>query len=191
MTNRPTADSGHFHAVRFYESSDALSRIVADFIGEGLAARLPGIVIATPEHSALIDARLRTAGFDTEQLKAADELIMIDASVALTEFMVDGMPDPRRFRRVMIPLLERAGQGRTNCVIRAYGEIVDVLWKLGNTVAAVRLEMLWNELAQTHEFALLCGYAMGSFYKRAEAIPEITSHHSHVISSEGTAAIPR
>ena len=57
----------------------------------------------------------------------------------------------------------------------------DVLWKGGKKVAAVRLETLWNELAQTHAFALLCGYAMGSFYKDA-AQQDISGHHTHTLS---------
>ncbi len=36
-TRRP----GHFHAVKFFESGDALGRIGAEFLGEGLAARQP------------------------------------------------------------------------------------------------------------------------------------------------------
>jgi hypothetical protein len=63
--------------------------------------------------------------------------------------------------------------------------MVDVLWKQGRTVAATRLEMLWNDLARSHDFALLCGYAMGNFYK-GTAVEEICAHHSHVLSSEGT-----
>jgi hypothetical protein len=51
---------------------------------------------------------------------------------------------------VMIPLIELACRGRTDCVIRAYGEMVDVLWQAGQTAAAIRLEMLWNQLAENH-----------------------------------------
>jgi hypothetical protein len=63
-----------------------------------------------------------------------------------------------------------------------------VLWKDGQTVAATRLETLWNQLAQTHAFALLCGYSMGSFYKDA-AQREICQHHTHIVSDSGDAAV--
>jgi hypothetical protein len=66
--------------------------------------------------------------------------------------------------------------------------MVDVLWKGGHTVAATRLEMLWNKLAATHDFSLVCGYSMGNFYKDA-AIEEICSHHSHILSGTGEAAL--
>ncbi len=61
--------------------------------------------------------------------------------------------------------------------------MVDVLWQEHLTVAAIRLEVLWNQLAMTHDFSLLCGYAMGSFYKEA-GMRDICAQHSHVIASD-------
>ena len=112
---------------------------------------------------------------------------MVDAEATLAQFMVDGMPNPARFRDAVTPLIERACRGRKDCVIRAYGGMVDVLWKAGHTVAAVRLETLWNQLAQSHAFALLCGYSMGHFYKDA-AHQEICGLHTHVSSDAADSA---
>jgi uncharacterized protein len=109
---------------------------------------------------------------------------MLDADDTLAAFMVDGMPDQHRFRDTLVPVIERACGGRRDCVVRAYGEMVDVLWKRGQTVAATRLETLWNMLANSHAFSLLCGYSMGNFYKAA-AVDEICSHHTHVVSANG------
>ena len=47
------------------------------------------------------------------------------------------------------------------------------------SAAAIKLEMLWNHLANTHDFSLLCGYAMGNFYKDA-TIDDVCRHHTHV-----------
>jgi hypothetical protein len=179
--------AGHFHAVRFYESADALARIVGDFVAEGLIQGLPGVIIATTEHQALIEAHLHGRGFDVERLKASDDLIVAEAHAQLAKFMFDGMPDRELFRAAMIPLIERACRGRQDCVIRAYGEMVDVLWQAGHTVAATKLETLWNDLATTHDFSLLCGYAMGQFYKHADA-EDVYKLHSHVVSVTGQAA---
>ncbi len=93
-------------------------------------------------------------------------------------------PTPPCFQRALVPVIEKACGRRTDCVVRAYGEMVDVLWKAGQTVAATRLETLWNQLAQTHDFSLLCGYSMGNFYKGA-AQEEICSHHTHILSDDG------
>ncbi len=68
--------------------------------------------------------------------------------------------------------------------IRAYGEMVDVLWKQGKADAAIRLEMLWNMLAQRYGFALLCGYSMGNFHKDTKGFEAICREHTHVIARE-------
>jgi hypothetical protein len=179
---------GHFHAVRFYKDTESLSGMVANFIGDGLAGGEPAIIIATPEHRALVVRNLRDMALDVDQLEKDGDLFLLDAQETLNAFMVDGMPDAGLFRDALVPVIERACRGRKPCVVRAYGEMVDVLWKAGQTVAATRLEMLWNKLAASHAFSLLCGYAMGNFYKDA-AVEDICSHHSHVVSDSGEAIL--
>ena len=187
MGTKPmVSGSGHFHAVRFYKDAEGLSRIVADFLAEGFAVGQPAVVIATPKHRESIDMQLADRSLDVGRLQTERKLFLLDADEVLSEFMVDGMPDGDRFHNALSPVIERACGGQKNCVVRAYGEMVDVLWKGGRTVAATKLETLWNMLANTHRFSLLCGYAMGNFYKDA-AVDEICSHHSHVVSSRGEA----
>jgi len=183
-----TRDKGHFHAVRFYRDRESLARIVGRFLGEGFVAGSPAVVIATPEHLEAINRALSEQFFDIARLEAAGELIMVDADATLSEFMVDGVPHAGRFKDAVVPLIERASRGRKDCVVRAYGEMVDVLWKARQTVAAVRLETLWNQLAQSEAFALLCGYSMGHFYKDVAQQQTICAHHTHIISDSGDAA---
>jgi DcmR-like sensory protein len=172
--------------VRFYKDADSLCRIVGGFLAEGVRSAQPAIVIATPLHRAGITDCLAGQSIDVAALERAGELLMLDADEMLARFMVDGMPDPALFRDAIVPAIQKAGGSRTGRVVRAYGEMVDVLWKAGQTVAATRLEMLWNDLAGSQSFSLLCGYAMGSFYKDA-AVEEVCSHHSHVMSESGEA----
>jgi len=180
-------DRGHFHAVRFYDSDASLAQIVGHFVADGLAAGLPAIVIATPDHRRAIEVILGSLSFDVAELESSGDLLMFDAADTLAQFMVEGMPDPVRFRRALIPIIEAACRGGQDCVVRAYGEMVDVLWKAGQTVAAIRLETLWNDLARSHAFSLLCGYSMGNFYKDA-AVGEITRQHTHLLADTGEVA---
>ena len=64
--------------------------------------------------------------------------------------------------------------------------MVDVLWKAGNLDATLALEKLWCELAHTHTFTLLCGYALASFDKpmHTPAFHSVCEMHSHVFPSE-------
>ena len=179
--------SGHFHAVRFYDSKESLCRIVAEFLGAGFVTGQPGLVIGTPEHRAAIVHELQSRHFDVDRMQAAGDLLLLDARETMSSFMGDGVPDEQRFKDRMTTAIEEVCRGRTDCTIRAYGEMVDLLWKDGHTVAAVRLEMLWNKLAMTHDFSLLCGYAMGNFYKDA-SINEICQQHTHVMGAGGEVA---
>jgi hypothetical protein len=183
-------DSGHFHGVQFYNDPASLCRIVGNFIGEGVEQDALAVIIATPEHTARIESCLRNRGLDVEALKGDGRLSTFDARATLELFMTDGLPNPGSFRHSIGQMLTNARRGREHCTIRAYGEMVDLLWKDGREAAAIRLETLWNQLGSTHEFALLCGYSMGNFYKGA-AIDEINSRHSHAVNEDGdTAALP-
>jgi DcmR-like sensory protein len=182
----PDTDSGHFHGVQFYNDPDALCRIVGSFIGEGLEQGALAVIIATPDHTARIESCLQHRGADVDELKRLGHLVTLDAGDTLELFMTDGLPNPGAFRRTLGGILTEVRHGREHCSIRAYGEMVDLLWKGGREAAAIRLETLWNQLGSTHDFALLCGYSMGNFYKGA-ALDEIRSHHSHVVEDEGDA----
>ena len=183
-----TRASEHFHAVRFYENEKSLCRIVAGFLGEGLAAGQPALVVATPEHRRGIVDELRERHFDVVRMHSAGDLVMVDARKLLSGFIVDGVPDAGRFAESTSRVLERTARGRDGLTIRAYGEMVDLLWKDGYDAAAIQVEMLWNKLARSHDFSLLCGYAMGNFYKDA-CVASICAEHTHVVGSDGTAII--
>ena len=174
----------HFHAVRFYENDESLCHIVADFVGDGLAARQPSVVVAVPRHRELITDQLRALSFDTDRLQEQGDLTLLDAEQTLATFMKRGVPDRAAFFTNVGSVLDKAVRGRDNVMVRAYGEMVDWLWKNDETDAAIRLEVLWNELANARRFSLLCGYSMGSFYKHG-AYEDICGQHTHVISADG------
>jgi len=179
---------GHFHAVRFYDSEVSLCRIVAGFLKEGLTSGQPAVVIATLEHSQGIVAELRARDVEVKALQSAGDLIVLDAAETMAKFMVDGVPNREKFRATIEPVLDRARRGQPENVIRAYGEMVDVLWKEGRDIAAIQLEMLWNQLGRSARFSLMCGYAMGNFYKDA-SVQEVCRQHTHVVASDGTTRV--
>jgi hypothetical protein len=83
-------------------------------------------------------------------------------------------------------------QGRSErTLVRAYGEMVDVLWKDGREDAAIQLELLWNSLAGRYGFALLCGYAMGNFFKQTDRFEEVCRQHTHIIPGSELNALPK
>src|SRR5437870_10889858 len=64
--------------------------------------------------------------------------------------------------------------------------MVALLWAAGKRDAAIRLEELWNDLAQTHAFSLRCAYPMADFHREehSAAFRAICEQHSGVIPGE-------
>jgi hypothetical protein len=179
----------HFHAVQFYDSPDTLCRIVGRFIGEGLARGAAATLIVTPDHATRIDTCVRLCGFDVDAITQDGRLVILDARDTLNQFMVDGMPNASAFRRTVGGLLAGIRRSTGDRPIRAYGEMVDLLWKDGREAAAIRLETLWNQLASSYDFELLCGYSMGNFYK-GSSLEDIQHQHTHLMPADGSAAVP-
>lgn len=175
----------HFHAVRFYVDDASLCRMVAGFVGDGLAAGQSAIVIATPSHREGILDGLRSLSFAGDRLEASGELQLLDAEQTLLAFMdKNGHPNPTAFATTVGEVLQRARGARPNKTVRAYGEMVDWLWKHDAPDDAIRLELLWNDLANRYPFSLLCGYSMGNFYKQG-SFERICEQHTHVVSESG------
>lgn len=184
MSTAAASKPKHHHAVQFYGTESSLFDTVATFLAEGLVARNPAIVIATPAHRTGILDALSARLIDCQKALREGDLILLDAEETLDLFMVHEMPDADLFEANMGRLIDQSLNGRKRVALRAYGEMVDVLWKQGRTDAAIQLEMFWNRIAGMYNFALLCGYAMGSFYKQTQQVEQIYELHSHVVATD-------
>jgi hypothetical protein len=180
-----SSPSTPYHAVRFYESDKSLARIVAEFLHEGFDHGSPALVVATAAQRAAIVRGLTAQSADVVELQRSHDLLLLDAKETLSTFMVDGKPDARKFKDQMCQVIAKLCRGRADRTIRIFGSMVDVLWQNDERDAAVRLEVLWNQLAHTEAFSLLCGYAMGQFYKDAN-FDDVCGQHSHIVSADGT-----
>jgi hypothetical protein len=138
----------------------------------------PAVLIATASHSAAIREQLTAMGVDAEGRIEQGELLMLDADEVLNCFMVDELPDAKCFEDTMNPILDRAAGSRKR-MVRAYGEMVDVLWRNRQEAAAVSLEILWNQLIARRKCSLLCGYALDAVGKGG-GYNRICDQHSHV-----------
>jgi hypothetical protein len=172
----------HHHAVQFYGNEQSLFVTVGAFLGEGLIAGQPAIIIATPAHTAAILNDLARRLIDVAAAKRIGDLVCLDAEETLGTFMAGAMPDAGAFRKNVGDAIEQALAGRARTPVRAYGEMVDVLWKKGSAEAAIKLEIMWNDLATSHAFQLLCGYSMGNFFKQADYYERVCEQHTEVVT---------
>jgi hypothetical protein len=161
----------HDHFVRLYGATEDLADAVAEYAGAGLERGEAVVLIATPAHRAAFLARL----------KDADRLVVLDAEHTLQRFMSNGMPQWKEFHAVVGGLI--ADLRLRFPAVRAYGEMVDVLWQRGERDAAIRLEEYWNELGRLQTFSLFCAYRMdpldATLY--GGALQSVCRAHSHLL----------
>ncbi|HEY7416284.1 MAG TPA: PAS domain S-box protein, partial [Ktedonobacteraceae bacterium] len=163
---------------------DFLLDTASDFLGAGLGSGAACIVIATQAHREGFSHRLRANGLDLVSAHVQGRYFALDAAEIVSQFQIDGFPDPRRFVQVIGGLVDQAAKGRRR--VRIFGEIVALLWEQGNRAAALRLEALWDDLRGAHPFSLFCAYPMSLFTRseHAELFAVMSKLHSRVIPAE-------
>ncbi len=178
------------HIVQFYESDGFLTGSVSRFLGAALGAGDGAILIATRTHREAIQRKLRSRGLNLSVARAEGQLVSLDAAETLGQFMVGDFPDPERFQEVIGEVVAGVGRGRPR--VKAFGEMVALLWAEGKREGAIRLEELWNDLQKTHPFSLYCAYPIRAFNGPAQEVPfhEVCTCHSRVLPAESYAALP-
>jgi PAS domain S-box-containing protein len=180
------------HDVQFYDSENYLSTVVSTFLVEGIRAGQPLVIIATEAHCRLFREGMHAAGMRTEELVEGRDIVWLDAHDTLRAFMEGDMPNAELFELTVGAVFEKVmANGRGYVVTRAYGEMVDLLWRSGKVEAAIAVEQLWNGLALRYAFALLCAYSMGNFVKEAHGtdFARICAAHKHVTPTEAYTAL--
>lgn len=167
------------HAMQVYGDDEVFMEALEGFIGAGLRAGEAAIVIATPEHLEGLEGRLARHGIDVDAARFEKRYLGLPADRILRDFMVDGWPDEERFHEVVSTLLHKVrAEGRR---VRAFGEMVAILWAQGHAAATVRLEHLWNKLCEKEHFPVFCAYPKAGFTTDpASGLAQLCAAHSRV-----------
>jgi hypothetical protein len=150
------------HVLQIYEDDDIFLDALTGFVGGGINAGEALIVIATATHLEALHARLRSYALNVNSLIAEHRYIPLNAEEILSGFMINDWPDETLFMETVSKLMEKAGKNGRR--IRAFGEMVAILWAQGNDGATIQLEHLWNKFAKQSRFCLFCAY-QSRFYK--------------------------
>lgn len=137
------------HTVQFYGNDSArLTRNVASYLSEALNEGGGAMVVACAD---VRDALRRELG-------SVDVAYLDDRETLAQILGPDGRPDPAGFEAAVGTRARRMTARYPR--VRAYGEMVSVLWLQGACEAALQLESLWNGLMVSVPFDLFCGYAI-------------------------------
>ncbi len=180
-------DTEHF--VQFYEADAFLLNSLGGFIGHAINSGDAALVVATEAHRDGLDDLLIANGLDIANAKARGQFVSLDAAETLSKFMIDGSPEPQRFKEVLGGIIASVADSRPR--VRAFGEMVALLWARGEYQSALRLEQMWNELQKAHTFSLFCAYPMNGLggHQFTESHSGVCTAHSRVIPAESYAGI--
>jgi len=171
------------HLVQFYENDHIFLNTLEGFAGSGILAGESIIIIATAKHIASLNKRLLSQGFNLTQLKAAGQYIPIEVNDVFKKILVNGWVDETMFNEFVIKLIDGAKHGGRK--VRAFGELVAVLWEQGNCGVTVQLEHLWHKLYHQLNFTLYCAYPkIGFTQSPSDSIDIICKSHSKILDGQ-------
>lgn len=172
------------HFVHVYQDGALLVDAVCHYASDLLAPSEGVLIIATPEHREAITAQLAGQSDAWQAAYKAGRYMFLDADTLLSSFMVEGMPDEEKAYAEISTIFEQMARRYES--VRAYGEMVDILWQAGNKRAAAELENIWNTLIKRYAFSLLCAYRVDNLDPAAYNgdIECLCASHTHFIPSQ-------
>jgi hypothetical protein len=176
------------HFVQLYGNDDRLLiRNVSRYISEGLRRGDGLLVIARAEHrGSMVRLLIEERTYSRAVLEG--RLVFLDAEATLNRFMIDGEPNQGRFESIIGEALEKVRCRAVHTGIRAYGEMVGLLWRSGQLAAAARLEELWNQLLKASNVSLYCAYPIDVLSPEFHhaSIDSVMCAHTHLIPTYTT-----
>jgi hypothetical protein len=147
------------------------------------------IAIATPGHTQAIARHLAEEGASaTREAERDGRLVFLDARTTLDRILVAGLPDQRLFESVIGGAIREVQARSASGKVRAFGEMVSLLWSEERHAAAERVESLWNALLSGSSFSLFCAYRIDPFGKdkAKSGLHSIVGAHTHVLAGPRT-----
>jgi len=175
----------HQHEMLIYSDETVLLDAFTRFIAVALKADKPVITAPTKPHLDSLLKSLSAEGLDVDAAIERGSFIPLDATKKLSSLMVNDLPDRLQWMKAISGLVEtvRRANGE-HSRIALCGECSPLLLAQGNAEGAILLEQLCNNLADTHEFDILCAYPFSGFQgeKNESAFKTICAEHTAVHS---------
>jgi PAS domain S-box-containing protein len=171
------------HVVQLHPPGDhALAVNVGNYLHEGLRAGDGLLVIATPDHRRAFLKQLKSLGADPDRARRDQQLVCLDSQETLARFTIDRRLVWDKFEAVIRAAVASVKTG-AGCGIRAYGDMVGVLWQAGERTTAIQLEEFWNRLRTEMGMHLFCAYPIDIFGQEAQSpeMHDLLCAHTHLL----------
>ena len=178
------AQTRHRHEIALYSDDNVMLDGSARFVAAALNAGKSAIMVVDEARRSRFERAMETHGVDIDQVSRELRYVPLDLAAIFAEFMVDGWPDEDRFWKAasaVVITAARASKG-SGPRVAAAGEGCATLFG-SNPDAAIRLECMWNELAQVYNVEVFCGY-LEDVSGRAEFAPafqKLCREHTSVV----------
>jgi hypothetical protein len=177
------------HVVQLYGGDDKLlARNVSRYLAEGFRKGDGMVLIATGEHADLILRHLNEEAVGVSQALDDRQLVVLDARATLNQFLVNGTPDQSLFKDVVGSVIQDVRTRSLSGRLRAFGEMVGLLWVEGRQPAAIRVEEYWNELLAGSQCSLFCAYPIDIFDSDSptNGLEAVLGAHTHAYAGPKT-----
>lgn len=169
------------HCVQIYEDDLAFLDALEGFVAGGIRQGDGIILIGTPVHLSALRSRLIRNGFDVDAAIARDQYVALDAREILQKFMVNGWPDQVLLEKTLDEVMSKVRTHHRK--VRAFGEMVALMWAEGQHAATIHLENMWTRMCKREAFSVFCAYPNAVFTHDArESIAQVCASHSKVYS---------
>jgi hypothetical protein len=181
------------HVVQLYQDQEFLNRAVCRYARAGLANGEGVLLFSTLAHWNAFRPRLEAEGVDVHAAQDRGQLTVVDADELLSRFMRGAMPDPPTFNVVLGDIIGQARAGGSNQKVRAWGEMVNVLWERGDVAGSMNLEDLFDQLNKIVSIVMFCSFLMDNFNGDVHEamLPRLGTNHNHLIPVEDYARLER
>ncbi|MBA3496717.1 MAG: MEDS domain-containing protein [Gemmatimonadales bacterium] len=172
------------HFAQLYGQDErALIANMAQYVREGLNEGHAVLAVITGKHREALLRRLKRSTIGAREAIDEGRLVILEASSVLAQVVVEGTADWARFDAIIGSAVRAllATPGVTG--LRAFGELVGLLWSAGQRTAAAKLEEHWTRLLELHGFTLFCAYPIdvdGAEFPDAD-IDTVLMAHTHVL----------
>ena len=158
----------------------------ARFLRGALESDGAAVVIVTAEHGQALVQRLESGGFDVNRAIQQGRYIFLDVGEFLSNVIVNGVPDLKRFSRVFGGVVKSALKARKtgHSRVAIVGEGSGLLCAQGNFDAAIQLETTGVDSGDCEGVDILCNYPQSAFeQKEGDSVyGEICAAHTAVFS---------
>ena len=174
--------ASHRHQVLFCSSDAVLVGGFTRFITDALEKEQAVIALVTEAHHQSVQRSLQASRVDLARAIRQTRYYSLSISELLAKVMVDGRPDPARFRNVAQDLFADVARQATNqhAGIAACSECPATLWANGDVEAAIQLERLWDEIGKSRQMDILCAYPLAAREESVGAVRRLCAEHTAV-----------